>query len=314
MTQQSSVPDDTYWFLQRLRAKIVDLVDDEVWQLSSEGKSLTAKYRPLREEILSALSVNVEAQYWVARTHGTPRVSFEFYGPKSRELFPDLCDQLASDFRAFLCQLGLPLGCEVSRGATVLRVPVKDRRDAGSRTYNVKHAFELFDFIRTSIERWHNDRLRVLLTQLSVDGIVEDLDRFASLYDDLVATESMQIRKSRVGQGLFRDNLLAYWKTCAVTGMAEERVLRASHIKPWCRCSNRERLDTFNGLLLAPQLDALFDCGLISFDDLCQIVISEHLSLFDRQLLSIHDGLMLRNLDDSHRKYLRIHRMIHRLE
>jgi putative restriction endonuclease len=39
-------------------------------------------------------------------------------------------------------------------------------------------------------------------------------------------------------------------------------MLRASHIKPWSDCSNRERLDPLNGLLLVAHIDALFDNGL----------------------------------------------------
>jgi len=50
-----------------------------------------------------------------------------------------------------------------------------------------------------------------------------------------------------------------------VTGLAMSKLLRASHIKPWAACAaDAERLDVYNGLLLAPHLDALFDAGLIS--------------------------------------------------
>ena len=41
----------------------------------------------------------------------------------------------------------------------------------------------------------------------------------------------------------------------------------ASHIKPWRVCSNAERLDGNNGLLLSPHVDKLFDQGWISFAD-----------------------------------------------
>jgi predicted restriction endonuclease len=44
-------------------------------------------------------------------------------------------------------------------------------------------------------------------------------------------------------------------------------MLRASHIKPWSKSSNRDRLNPSNGILLAAHLDALFDCRLISFAD-----------------------------------------------
>jgi putative restriction endonuclease len=39
-------------------------------------------------------------------------------------------------------------------------------------------------------------------------------------------------------------------------------------MKPWADCaSDAERLDPFNGLLLAVHWDAVFDCGLVTFAD-----------------------------------------------
>ena len=81
-----------------------------------------------------------------------------------------------------------------------------------------------------------------------------------------------------------RQSLIAYWQgLCAVTGLDVLPLLRASHIKPWARCeSDAERLEVFNGLLLAPHLDALFDGGWISFDDNSGVLVSPELS-GDRQ-------------------------------
>jgi putative restriction endonuclease len=82
-------------------------------------------------------------------------------------------------------------------------------------------------------------------------------------------TEAERLVIQRVGQDVFREALLSYWEgRCAVTGVAEPRLLRASHIKPWSKCeTDAERLDVYNGLLLAAHLDAAFDGGLISFSD-----------------------------------------------
>jgi putative restriction endonuclease len=44
-------------------------------------------------------------------------------------------------------------------------------------------------------------------------------------------------------------------------------ILRASRIKPWRLSDNRERLDSFNGLLLAAHLDAAFDSGFVTFKE-----------------------------------------------
>ena len=62
---------------------------------------------------------------------------------------------------------------------------------------------------------------------------------------------------------MFRTALTSYWGgKCCVSGLSMEPLLRASHIKPWAVCDlDRERLDVFNGLLLIPNLDALFDAG-----------------------------------------------------
>ncbi len=77
------------------------------------------------------------------------------------------------------------------------------------------------------------------------------------------STDAERVVIQRVGQNIFRAGLLEYWEGhCAITGLAVPELLRASHIKPWADCaSDAERLDVFNGLLLAPHLDAAFDCG-----------------------------------------------------
>ena len=60
-----------------------------------------------------------------------------------------------------------------------------------------------------------------------------------------------------------------YWdRRCAVTGVDQGELLRASHIKPWARCANdAERLDPHNGLLLVADWDAAVDAGLLTFGD-----------------------------------------------
>lgn len=91
----------------------------------------------------------------------------------------------------------------------------------------------------------------------------------------------------RVGQSIFRAGLLEYWEgRCAVTSLAVPELLRASHIKPWADCaSDAERLDVFNGLLLAPHLDAAFDCGFITVADDGAVVVSDRLGETARHIL-----------------------------
>lgn len=73
--------------------------------------------------------------------------------------------------------------------------------------------------------------------------------------------------KARRGQGLFRKNVAAVERACRVTRVQNPAYLIASHIKPWRHGTNEERLDAHNGLMLAPQVDFLFDRGFISFGE-----------------------------------------------
>lgn len=93
-------------------------------------------------------------------------------------------------------------------------------------------------------------------------------------------TEAERLVVQRIGQDKFREALLDYWGgKCPVTGITDERLLRASHIVPWSRChSDAHRLDVHNGLLLSALWDAAFDAGLVSFADDGAPQISQHLS------------------------------------
>src|SRR4029077_11594397 len=123
-------------------------------------------------------------------------------------------------------------------------------------------------------------------------------------------TEAERLVIQRVGQDVFRDALLAYWGgRCAVTSVVETRLLRASHIKPWARCeTDAERLNVYNGLLLAAHLDAAFDVGLISFSDDGRILLSAQFTHGDREALGIHDQLALRRVSPGHLPDLAWHR------
>ncbi|MCS6900364.1 MAG: HNH endonuclease [Myxococcales bacterium] len=124
------------------------------------------------------------------------------------------------------------------------------------------------------------------------------------------STEAERLVVQRVGQEIFRESLLDYWEgRCAITGLAERPLLRASHIKPWASCeSDAERLDVFNGLLLAPHLDALLDQGYLTVDDDGTVLVTSHLSAESRQALGLTHPLRVARLTDAHRAYLAWHR------
>lgn len=92
----------------------------------------------------------------------------------------------------------------------------------------------------------------------------------------IAETEKDALIKSRIGQGNFRQKIVAkYGGKCIITGIMFKRILIASHIKPWAVSTNEERLDSENGFLLSPTYDKLFDLGLISFKDNGNILISK---------------------------------------
>lgn len=127
-------------------------------------------------------------------------------------------------------------------------------------------------------------------------------------YLNLPSSEREAIVKARIGQGRFRQSLIEYWSVCSITGCKEENLLRASHIKPWSKATLEEKTDLYNGLLLAPALDACFDSGYVSFDDEGGILISERLTADDAEVLGIGSTMHLRRGEPKHKKYLAFHR------
>lgn len=124
----------------------------------------------------------------------------------------------------------------------------------------------------------------------------------------LSVTEREAIVKARVGQGKFRDKLVDYWRGCSVSTFSHFDLLVASHIMPWRDADNQQRLDVFNGLLLLPNYDKLFDKGYISFDDNGRIIYSRYIDDTDRRLLKMDNTLHLIKIEDEHKTYLKYHR------
>lgn len=124
--------------------------------------------------------------------------------------------------------------------------------------------------------------------------------------EQLTTFEKEAIILSRIGQGRFRDDLIDLWKgSCVISKFNDPRFLIASHIKPWKKSTNNEKIDKYNGLLLLPTYDKLFDLGFISFDDNGIIIISNSLTNFDK--LGIDEAIKI-ELKDENKIYLQYHR------
>ena len=106
---------------------------------------------------------------------------------------------------------------------------------------------------------WINYNAKDIIEKHSSQSIEED--------SNLKETEKKQLIDARCGQGIFRNRIIKMWGKCCITHCDFVEILVASHIKPWRDSNNEERLDSFNGLLLSPNIDALFDKGFISFSN-----------------------------------------------
>ncbi len=135
-------------------------------------------------------------------------------------------------------------------------------------------------------------------------------EELSALGEGPSATEVELLVRQRFGQDIYRESLFDYWGgACAVTGIALPELLRASHAKPWAACdSDAERLDVFNGFLLAAHLDALFDRHLLTFDPAGLAVLSPRVDATTRTRLGLTPELRLRWLSPEHETYLAVHR------
>jgi len=138
-------------------------------------------------------------------------------------------------------------------------------------------------------------------------------DRELAARTDLIETEKEALRKYRCGQGLFRDRVAAVERRCRVTGIADGWYLRASHIRPWSKSNNVQKLDGNNGLLLSPNVDHLFDGGRISFADNGDLLVSKELTNEILSALGLRRGMNVGAFSPAQCKYLKWHRKYFRL-
>ena len=125
---------------------------------------------------------------------------------------------------------------------------------------------------------------------------------------EISITEKSIIIQARVGQGKFRSQLINYWHSCSATTFPQLDILIASHIKPWKNSNNFERIDVYNGLLLLPNYDKLFDRGYINFDKNGKILISKLINDDEIEILGIKKDAKLFKLENEYQKYLDYHR------
>ncbi|MGH8323802.1 MAG: HNH endonuclease [Steroidobacteraceae bacterium] len=123
------------------------------------------------------------------------------------------------------------------------------------------------------------DTLVEQITQRAGSHFPDDVEEEALLQrTDLAPAAKLDLLKARRGQGVYRANLEGVESACRLTGLLDRRHLRATHIKPWRKSGDAEKLDGCNGLLLSPHLEHLFCRGYISFSDAGELLVSRYLN------------------------------------
>ncbi len=120
-----------------------------------------------------------------------------------------------------------------------------------------------------------------------------------------VGGEQERVIQARIGHGPYRDKMFKRW---AVTGIAEPSILIASHIVAWSIATPEEKVDPHNGLPLIPNLDKLFDRGMISFADDGRLLYSRTMSGLLCELRIPLDA-NISGLSEKNRAYLQRHRV-----
>ncbi|OME71486.1 hypothetical protein BSK65_10625 [Paenibacillus odorifer] len=176
-------------------------------------------------------------------------------------------------------------------------------------TYNKKKK----DFIYELIPQKQLDTYPYINSKLQQDTVKEMEETVKEVESlPLSATVKEQLIKARIGQGKFKRDLLKLSDKCRLCSISDERFLIGSHIRPWSKCDlSDKRIDPYNGFLLCPNHDSLFDKGWISFHDSGEIVISPSLDFATRAFMNIRDNDVV-PVDPRSFPYLQWHRTHHK--
>lgn len=133
-------------------------------------------------------------------------------------------------------------------------------------------------------------------------------------YETEPAPESLTKKSYRVGADKYRRAVIDHMPQCPFTLITEERLLIASHIKPYIACMKEGREDQalhhLNGLSLSPTYDRLFDQGFITFTDEGDLICGTQLNAITWSRLNINPASKkrMRIFPEEREEYLEYHR------
>lgn len=196
------------------------------------------------------------------------------------------------------------------------------RLDGHADWYSYQHDYlgairEIRQILIKSLDDVTTDDIS-LLDAHSFIWLLPEYERYAGdtwrhyILDPKYAAEKDTMTRRRLGQLQYRQRMLEIWHgQCAVTGCSDERVLTASHAKPYKKSegNDTDKIDPYNGFPLIPNLDIAFDAGLITFNDDGSLIVSPQLAQEDAAILGIDsEKLKLTKIYPENMKYLEYHR------
>jgi hypothetical protein len=195
---------------------------------------------------------------------------------------------------------GWPFAFTVSRAHILFQV-----RPLGVRTLRLSKTL-LARHIEVVRKRADAELQIVVRNRPEADAVVEHL--LSRWPPSRTAAEEGALADARHGLGVFRANVEQVEGMCRATGVMDRRHLRAVHLKPWAECSDVEKLDGNNGLLLSPHIAHLFERGYVSFADGGRMLFAQQLNSTVLKRWSISQPDSPRSFSPRQRPYLAWHR------
>ena len=167
-----------------------------------------------------------------------------------------------------------------SNGAIAMKLANYARLDPALKARGIKG---LKSGSKGEIEIWkqfHDDWEGLALRSEEILAKLKNtsLEDSAGIVKDNLPSEGKErqtVVKSRVNQTFFRKMILAsYDSKCCITGISNEDLLIASHIKPWS-VDEENRMNPANGICLNNLHDKAFDKGLITINQNYEIRVSQ---------------------------------------
>lgn len=140
---------------------------------------------------------------------------------------------------------------------------------------------EIWEFYNNKLELLTNDAEIILKQIVGTDG-----EAFDSLLPQLEMAETNKnyygaertvTISQRIRQNFFRSTILSNFdERCCISGLAEPRLLVASHIVSWVQAPDK-RLSPHNGLCLSALYDRAFDRHLLTLNTQLEVMLSPKL-------------------------------------